>query len=136
MYLLLADYRGWAFDDSALMPHDPSVVRGRWSPADHGISYQSAGHMIAFEQSSMAVGYDQAKRRRRRKRGGVKRNKAKRAREAAAALLAKEDVDTDAPSEDDDDTPLDSSSSNGAEADGTEIFKEEDFPRLVATVSD
>merc|ERR1719162_339748 len=32
VYLLLADFRGWAFDDSALMPHDPSVVRGRWSP--------------------------------------------------------------------------------------------------------
>merc|ERR1712124_80182 len=33
VYLLLADGRGWAFDDSALMPHDPSVVRGRWQPA-------------------------------------------------------------------------------------------------------
>merc|ERR1719181_794649 len=30
VYLLLADGRGWAFDDSALMPHDPSVIRGRW----------------------------------------------------------------------------------------------------------
>merc|ERR1719316_1264257 len=32
VYLLLADGRGWVFDDSALMPHDPSVVRGRWAP--------------------------------------------------------------------------------------------------------
>jgi len=27
IYLRLADGRGWAFDDSALVPHDPSVVR-------------------------------------------------------------------------------------------------------------
>lgn len=30
--LRLADGRGWAFDDSALFPHDPSVVRGYWQP--------------------------------------------------------------------------------------------------------
>merc|ERR1712054_702142 len=32
LYLRLADGRGWAFDDSALMPHDPSVIRGCWAP--------------------------------------------------------------------------------------------------------
>merc|ERR1719491_1919120 len=32
VYLRLADGRGWAFDDSALFPHDPSVVRGFWQP--------------------------------------------------------------------------------------------------------
>merc|ERR1719510_2939621 len=32
IYLRLADGRGWAFDDSALFPHDPSVVRGFWQP--------------------------------------------------------------------------------------------------------
>eukprot|EP00928_Gymnodinium_smaydae_P033896 TRINITY_DN2414_c1_g1_i1.p1 TRINITY_DN2414_c1_g1~~TRINITY_DN2414_c1_g1_i1.p1 ORF type:complete len:169 (-),score=41.04 TRINITY_DN2414_c1_g1_i1:66-572(-) len=32
VYLRLADGRGWAFDDSALFPHDPSVVRGYWRP--------------------------------------------------------------------------------------------------------
>mmetsp|Transcript_10827 Transcript_10827/g.20269 ORF Transcript_10827/g.20269 Transcript_10827/m.20269 type:complete len:203 (+) Transcript_10827:92-700(+) len=31
-YLRLADGRGWAFDDSALFPHDPSVIRGYWQP--------------------------------------------------------------------------------------------------------
>jgi len=31
VYLLLADGRGWAFDDSALMPHDPSVIRGHFA---------------------------------------------------------------------------------------------------------
>mmetsp|Transcript_89940 Transcript_89940/g.290564 ORF Transcript_89940/g.290564 Transcript_89940/m.290564 type:complete len:162 (+) Transcript_89940:107-592(+) len=32
VYLGLADGRGWAFDDSALFPHDPSVTRGFWQP--------------------------------------------------------------------------------------------------------
>lgn len=30
VYLRLCDGRGWAFDDAALMPHDPSVKRGKW----------------------------------------------------------------------------------------------------------
>jgi len=33
-YLALADGKGWAFDDTALMPHDPSVVRGHWAPSN------------------------------------------------------------------------------------------------------
>jgi len=146
VYLLLADYRGWAFDDSALMPHDPSVVRGRWSAMDVNGSYPSLGPMMFVDQSLIASGNDQTKRRRRRKRGGVKRNKNKRARAAAeaAALLGKnegefedeEDADTDAPSEESEDTPLeaDSSSCNGAEHEGAEILKEEDFPQLGSPV--
>jgi len=38
VYLCLCDGRGWAFDDTALMPHDPSVKRGNWlapQPATH-----------------------------------------------------------------------------------------------------
>jgi len=142
LYLLLADYRGWAFDDSALMPHDPSVVRGRWSPIDAGASYSSTAHMMAFDQTLTAHSNEQSKRRRRRKRGGVKRNKNKRAQATAeaAALLGKngmefeegDDADTDAPSEKDEITPLeaDSSSCSGAEHEGMELFKEEDFPQL------
>jgi len=141
VYLLLADFRGWAFDDSALMPHDPSVVRGRWSQMDGSQVdyYQAALPILVFEQSLAALGNEQSKRRRRRKRGGVKRNKNKRA--LAAAVLAKEeaceDVDTDAPSEDDEETPLeaDSSSSNGAAAEGAEMLKEEDFPQLSSLLS-
>lgn len=33
IYLRLSDGRGWVFDDSALMPHDPAVVRGSWVQA-------------------------------------------------------------------------------------------------------
>lgn len=36
VYLRLADGRGWAFDDSALYPHDPVVIRGFWSPIGPG----------------------------------------------------------------------------------------------------
>lgn len=32
VYLRLADGRGWVFDDKALHPNDPSVVRGHWQP--------------------------------------------------------------------------------------------------------
>eukprot|EP00929_Paragymnodinium_shiwhaense_P088150 TRINITY_DN4837_c0_g1_i1.p2 TRINITY_DN4837_c0_g1~~TRINITY_DN4837_c0_g1_i1.p2 ORF type:complete len:172 (-),score=22.12 TRINITY_DN4837_c0_g1_i1:371-886(-) len=32
IYLRLADGRGWAFDDSAIFPQDPSVCRGFWQP--------------------------------------------------------------------------------------------------------
>jgi len=37
VYLRLADGRGWAFDDTAFMPHDPCVKRGGWlsSQATH-----------------------------------------------------------------------------------------------------
>jgi hypothetical protein len=136
VYLLLADYRGWAFDDTALMPHDPSVIRGRWSPMDPNVAYSSASLVAQCNEAS--------KKRRRRKRGGVKRNKSKRAAAAAAAagFLEKEEVeleecddaDTDAPSEEDDNAQLDadSSSSNGAEVEGGEVFKEEDFPQLLS----
>merc|ERR1719230_724677 len=50
VYLLLADYRGWAFDDFALMPHDPSVVRGRWSPIDAVAPYPSGAPLMVFDQ--------------------------------------------------------------------------------------
>jgi len=120
VYLLLADYRGWAFDDSALMPHDPSVVRGRWSAMDTCASYASGMPLMGFDQSLVMNGQEQTKRRRRRKRGGVKRNKNKRARAQAEAeaLLAKdneseeeaeEDADTEAPSEEED-APLEADS--------------------------
>jgi hypothetical protein len=130
VYLLLADYRGWAFDDSALVPHDPSVVRGRWSAMDASASYHYVEPLMAFDQSLMMNGYDHTRRRRRRKRGGVKRNKGKRAR--AAALLGK-----GGEAEEDEDAPLeaDSSSCNGVEQDAAEMFREEEFPQLGSLTS-
>merc|ERR1719174_3255211 len=43
VYLRLADGRGWAFDDSALFPHDPSVVRGFWQPVSLAPQQNPAG---------------------------------------------------------------------------------------------
>jgi hypothetical protein len=43
-YLRLCDGRGWVFDDTALMPHDPSVKRGQWlatNPVAPQLVYQS-----------------------------------------------------------------------------------------------
>jgi len=92
VYLLLADGRGWAFDDSALMPHDPSVVRGRWQPAPAPVpdpsimTYPAMPYAAppAWQQPVCQEAFedDATKKRRRRKRGGVKRNKNKRAQEA------------------------------------------------------
>jgi len=31
IYLRLSDGRGWVFDDAALIPQDPSVIRGHWA---------------------------------------------------------------------------------------------------------
>merc|ERR1711977_307182 len=49
VYSRLADGRGWAFDDSALFPHDPSVIRGYWKPMYPASQAQSptAGTSVA-----------------------------------------------------------------------------------------
>lgn len=117
IYLLLADGRGWAFDDSALMPHDPSVVRGRWQaapvmadppvmpfPAMQDMMQPYAAPQV-WEQplwEQEAFDDDATKKRRRRKRGGVKRNKNKRALEAeiyGAKPLSEAEADTDEPAD-------------------------------------
>merc|ERR550537_567007 len=43
LYIRLADGRGWAFDDSALMPHDPSVIRGCWAPLSNTNAQSTLG---------------------------------------------------------------------------------------------
>lgn len=129
VYLLLSDGRGWAFDDSALMPHDPSVVRGRWSALESDVApvkpsptTLDLASMMAFEDSLDASGTDAMKRRRRRKRGGVKRNKNKRGEGI-------QDVSTDAPSsEADENAKLDADSDREVEI--VPIFRDEDFPQL------
>lgn len=109
IYLLLADGRGWAFDDAALMPHDPSVVRGRWQaapvmPDTAAIPYPAMPYTAPpeWEQPLCQEAFDDdaSKKRRRRKRGGVKRNKNKRAQEASglgAKSSSEAEADTDEP---------------------------------------
>merc|ERR1712178_230433 len=109
IYLLLADGRGWAFDDAALMPHDPSVVRGRWQaapvmPDTAAIPYPAMPYTAPpeWEQPPCQEAFDDdaSKKRRRRKRGGVKRNKNKRAQEAdGLGDQPLSEADTDEPRE-------------------------------------
>lgn len=106
IYLLLADGRGWAFDDSALMPHDPSVVRGRWQPAPQPAPVAPEPvpcPAMAYTTPHAPWEYpvceesEATKKRRRRKRGGVKRNKNKRAEAEGAKPLSEAEADTDEP---------------------------------------
>eukprot|EP00746_Dinoflagellata_sp_MGD_P071860 gnl/MRDRNA2_/MRDRNA2_29220_c0_seq1.p1 gnl/MRDRNA2_/MRDRNA2_29220_c0~~gnl/MRDRNA2_/MRDRNA2_29220_c0_seq1.p1 ORF type:complete len:418 (+),score=83.61 gnl/MRDRNA2_/MRDRNA2_29220_c0_seq1:119-1372(+) len=109
LYLRLADGRGWAFDDSALMPHDPSVIRGCWAP----LSTPSTQSTFASTPAStvwepmeepmtppgapaMEEVLETKKKRRRRKRGGVKR-RPKNKVVAAEATMSEDEVETEAP---------------------------------------
>jgi len=78
LYLRLADGRGWAFDDTNLLPHDPSVKRGNWMSMQHG-----GCHMTPQMQQ------EPLRRRRlypqpRGKRGGKRCSKRKQAATSAA----------------------------------------------------
>merc|ERR1719265_2621946 len=73
IYLLLADGRGWTFDDSALMPHDPSVVRGRWQPTPQTVLPEPAPFPASLYTAPLPWEYslyesEETKKRRRRKR--------------------------------------------------------------------
>jgi len=104
LYLRLTDGRGWAFDDSALIPQDPSVVRGSWAPlsstatpSTHATTpASSVWEPMEEPMTPLAVAgaeEETKKKRRRRKRGGVKRRpKNKLVSEGSLAEL-----DTDAP---------------------------------------
>jgi len=147
VYLLLSDRRGWAFDDSALIPHDPSVVHGRFMqvPVEPQAAYPGLMPVTVYEQSLAALGMDDAKKNsRRRKRGGVKRNKNKSGEPElftkAERKLSEAELDTDEPAEA---APAEADSSNSElEGEGAKpkeeafgaIFKKEDFPQLLSTV--
>lgn len=97
VYLRLCDGRGWAFDDSALMPHDPSVKRGSWAAC------HSAGWQLYFPPSFQEASHDGLQNRRRRlypqprgKRGGKRCSRRKQAAAAAAASATAATVSNDA----------------------------------------
>jgi len=82
VYLRLADGRGWAFDDSALIPHDPCVKRGGW------LSPEQATHQVVLLPTTMFPGMqafqvtNQPRRKYpqpRGKRGGKRASKRKNA---------------------------------------------------------
>jgi len=105
VYLRLADGRGWAYDDSSLFPHDPSVARGRWEPVGPCINYAPMpSEMVPWEMMGEAMmPLDATKKRRRRKRGGVKRNKNKNKADGApnSSCGSEAEADTEAPSSSD-----------------------------------
>jgi len=92
VYLRLCDGRGWAFDDTALMPHDPSVKRGMYlTRCDNAASPQQRGQMFFSSMAFDGVQVDALPNRRRRmypqprgKRGGKRCSKRKQAAAAAA----------------------------------------------------
>lgn len=134
LYLRLADGRGWAFDDSALMPHDPSVVRGRWAPlsntttpSTHASTPASSVWEPMEEPTPLAAGQeeDTKKKRRRRKRGGVKR----RSKNKTALADLEAEVDTDAPPSE---TELVGSEDPHSEADGSSAVSDAGVQALVS----
>jgi hypothetical protein len=105
IYLCLTDGRGWVFDDSALMPQDPSVVRGCWAPLSASARSSLASPPTTPWQPMEEPLEPEAmkKKRRRRKRGGVKR----RPKSKAANSVAEAEVDPDlVPSEAESDLDL------------------------------
>jgi hypothetical protein len=134
LYLRLADGRGWAFDDSALMPNDPSVVRGRWAPlsntttpSTHASTAASSVWEPMEEPTPLSAGQeeDTKKKRRRRKRGGVKR----RSKNKTALADLEAEVDTDAPPSE---TEMVGSEDPHSEADGSSAVSDAGVQALVS----
>jgi hypothetical protein len=76
-YLRLCDGRGWVFDDTALMPHDPSVRRGHWLATNPGLPQQHYQPRVLGEVQVATLPLRQGRLRPqpRGKRGGKKLSK-------------------------------------------------------------
>jgi len=114
--LRLADGRGFVFDDSAILPQSPSVIRGSWMAVDPQSTVVASPLSALYEPTEellapLPLMTESPKGRRRRKRGGVKRNKSKRNREAQSLL----EVASSGGSEADAETEVPSSSDAGDE---------------------
>lgn len=133
-YLRLADGRGWAFDDSCLMPCNPSVKRGRLQTvATCPVQVVSAPPfgMCGAQVESVAPP-EAAKRRRRRKRGGMKRNKNKR----LAAILKSCSNEEDEEGDDEDEAESEQEKGDHAEQKRPEKLSELELDTQVPSDSD
>jgi hypothetical protein len=136
IYLLLSDGRGWAFDDSALMPHDPSVVLHHLPAVRSPVQLQLAS-MMNFEEPLNTTEVT-VKRSRRKRGGGVKKhskNKTSWADLVSDVQITSEE-DTDLPSEADESFRFEPEADSELEAEKAEkasLFKDEDFPKLPST---
>lgn len=70
VYLRLCDGRGWAFDDSVLMPHDPSVRRGQWLQAQADTHFVAASGPEQSQSNPWHARRHRAYPQPRGKRGG------------------------------------------------------------------
>lgn len=100
IYLRLADGSGWAFDDSLLVPHDPSCVRGHWKAdlSDNVPAPAMTAHVLSTAPlvHAAAVAPEAAKKKQRRRRKTRRRKR-------GAALTNPSNIDGgSAPSADDD----------------------------------
>eukprot|EP00746_Dinoflagellata_sp_MGD_P165243 gnl/MRDRNA2_/MRDRNA2_94400_c0_seq1.p1 gnl/MRDRNA2_/MRDRNA2_94400_c0~~gnl/MRDRNA2_/MRDRNA2_94400_c0_seq1.p1 ORF type:complete len:452 (-),score=87.63 gnl/MRDRNA2_/MRDRNA2_94400_c0_seq1:211-1566(-) len=128
MYLLLSDGRGWAFDDSVVMPHDPSAVPHDLPAVRSRVQLELAS-MMDFEEQLSTTEVTTAKCS-RRKRGGAKHKKNKRswADRISEVEVESTSEDTDLPSEADENIRFEPEADS--EAEKFLWFKEEDFPTL------
>lgn len=84
LYLRLCDGRGWAFDDSALMPQDPSVKRGKWMPSGDAVD----SRVLREVQAADAAPFRRRHPQPRGKRGGKRCSRRSKAAAAQAAAPA------------------------------------------------
>jgi len=111
VYLRLADGTGWAFDDSFIMPHDPSCVRVHWSPdvirqLRGSPSQTLVPHVLStapVSPTEVSASTTEKKKKRR------KRKSHRRKRGAGGSRAAIADEDEVSPGADDDSSDADNS---------------------------
>jgi len=90
VYLRVSDGRGWAFDDTALMPHDPCVKRGGWkSPQPtHQVVLVPSSYFAGNEMYAMNTQPRRKYPQPRGKRGGKRASKRKNAALVGSGIQA------------------------------------------------
>lgn len=90
VYLRLSDGRGWAFDDTAIMPHDPCVKRGGWkSPSPtHQLVLVPSSYFAGAEMHAMTTQPRRKYPQPRGKRGGKRASKRKNAALVSSGVQA------------------------------------------------
>jgi len=85
IYLRLCDGRGWAFDDTALMPHDPSVKRGTWLNPQPSAPLLDARVLQEVQADALPVRRHRMHPQPRGKRGGKRCSRRAQASSASAS---------------------------------------------------
>jgi hypothetical protein len=88
VYLRLCDGRGWAFDDTNLMPLDPSVKRGSWMPSQQPCQIVGTRVLQEVQADALPVRRHRMHPQPRGKRGGKRCTRRSQAAASAAAAAA------------------------------------------------